>query len=739
MSSEFTYPFANNFKPTQAKHRKWSCNVFADGESWPIVSGNVVNSSSDIYLLGIRPTYSLGAISTAASGTSTANTYGICIVYRSTLFQDGLTAEDIQSNRSNIQDVTLTSAQAASFTRVVSTDTKVNYIDVYAAVKTNGVYGPFYLCVDSVPNSAGSLSFNPLWANDYLTGTTPSAGNANATATILDDTNDAPVAQPIVREVGGRCVSLGGRVITALGTFTNGSPTVTFSDTIYNGIDFWFIHRTSDSAGGINARGTYLIRYATSTTGTLVDETGTSVNYSGTSGTELCTIWTPPNRRWSKLFNPHAYPEDGVNDDYRSAILAGDVVPNTTRLLVMGVDWVVAEDYNPTPADGINYLSTERGCSSPFSVVAAEGRLFWFDLGNNNREICYSDGTTVSTISTQKIQSILNQITLDSNGEAWRIGFIHGAYYKNEKIIRWGIYLNNAIVATYQLELDLVTMDVRGDPTFFFHRGMDHFTYGAIRGRVFVGQLGWSGGTALLGVDNVYQRYRDWVPDSALISGAVNEAASTTTVITIESGTFTADAYKGMQVLLWRENDTTTPTILDANPTYYFCRISSNTTTTFTINYVETCNSMGTITAVGTALPSIPSGAGWQYRIGVIQAIIGPKWFSSKDLVTQDTFLELSVIHNKQNLEDATAPIRLAGYENFAATATDAQYLTMSNTGLQPGSSGLLFASSFGWPKTNPADILGFVLTDNNVNSDTYALNVEAIVLKFNPAQQQGN
>ena len=728
---------SGNYKSMLAKHRAWACGVLTNGESWPRVIGANAASASDIYRLGLIPAFSLTAPTTAA-GSSTAGTYGIVIVYRSILFQDALLSDDIQSNRSNIVDVTVTGAEAAVLTRVVSSDTKTTYIDIYAAQKIGAIYGTFYRVVKDAANSAGTVTFSIVMANGTTTGVSVTNGTADTAALVLATDNDFPQTQPIAIEVNGRLLLAGGIVKRVTATFTNGSPTVTVAgttgaETFYDGIEFWNIKRDSDTTGGITTRGTYLCRYTSATSVTLVDATGTAVNYSGTTGSGLTNVWTEPNRKASKVLNPHAFPAENINNDYPSAVLAGGKVPNTNRVLLMGKDWVIAEDWAPVPADGLNYISTEYGCSSPFTVVAAHGRLYWLDFGKGKRDICVSDGSTVQPISTKKIKTILDQITLDSNSEPWRIGFIHGAYYKNEDTIRWAIYTNNNSVANTVIELDLNMGDAR-NPQFYVHRYLDVFTYGEIRGRVFIGQYGYTGGIARIGIDNVAQRYRDWVP-SGTLSGSLDSTGQTASVFTVTGAAFqtSGDGLKGIQVVLWQE---TSGSDLVNDRTYYHCRISANTATTFTVNYTETVDAVGTVSAVGVNLPSAPSGAGWKYAIGCIQGIIGPKWFTAKDTQTPITFRELSVTHKAQNVTSSSSPVIVHGHENFDNQPVDVQFLEPAQQGQQVETT-TNSTHSFAFPKTNPSEVLGFTIVDNNCTTDTTALDIETITIDYSELKEQ--
>lgn len=738
MSTVISNILSGNYKTTAASHRAWQCGVISNGESWPRIVGSQVSSSSDVYKLGIVPCFNLATPSTTASGTSTAGTYSIVLVYRSTLFADGLTGDNIQGNRSNIVSVTLTSSDAAVLTKVTTTDTKVDKLDVYAALNVSGIDGTFYRVVKDGANSAGTITFNIQQSNGILVGAGVSNGDLDSAGLVLATDNDYPVAQPFSIEVNGRLFNAGGINKRVTATFTNGSSTVTTSETVYDGINFWNLKRDSDTTGGINSRGTYFARYLTANSVTLVDATGTATNYTGSSGTETTSIWTEPNLKYSKFLNPHAFPEENIRNDYYSAILAIGKMPNTNRVLVMGKDWVVAEDCSQLPLqDGLNYISTEYGCSSHFSVVAAHGRLYWLDFGKGKREICVSDGSTVIPISTKKIKSILKRITLDVNGDPWRVGFIHGTYNHNEDTIRWALYLDNNTSANYILEYDLNTGDVRLDPQFYAHRYNDVFTYGDIRGRTYIGQFGWTGGIARLGIDNVDQRYRDWVP-SGTLSGSLDTTGQTTTVLTVTGATFptSSSGLKGIQVMVWQESTAGTAATLIKNPTYYHCRISDNTASTFTVNYVETMGVSGVVTSVDVALPSAPSGAGWKFAIGVIQCMAGPKWFTSSDTKSDITFRELSVQHKGYDSRVAANPILGFFHENFDAQPNDVQYLDQVQPAQQTADTDLV-SSTRAIPKTNPSTILGFTLVDNNVNTETASLDVESIVVDYNDAVEQ--
>ena len=732
MPTPFTLSLSPNFKWTYAAHRGWGVGVVGNGESWPRVIGSQIITSADIYNLGIVPAFTLAAVTTAASGTSNAATYGIVQVYRSTKFNDGLTLENIQSNRSNIQDVTLSSSQAAVLTKVVSTDTKVDKIDIYAAESIGGVYGAFYRVVKGCANAAGTVTFNIVLANTFPVGGATSEGTVDTSNKLLATDNDYPAAQPLLFEVAGRLVSCGGINKRVAVDLTNGSGTVTTTETVYDGILQWYFKRDTDTTGGVDGRGTYLANYAGVNSVSLVDATGVATTYTGTTGAGTASIWPAPNRRYSKLLNPHSFPLDNINNDYPSGILAGGKVPNSNRLLLMGNNWVIAEDYDRLPmTDGLNYISTEYGCASPFSVVSAHGRVYWLDLGKGKREIIVSDGSTAIPISTAKIKSILARVTLDSNGDVWRVGFIAGVYIRESDTIRWGLYLDNNTTANFILELDLNTGDVRSDPQYYGHRYLDVFTYGVLRGRPYVGQYGWSGGIARIGLDNVPLRYRDWVASGDLM-GTIDAAGNSTstvncTTVAAAFDTTSTNTLKGIQCLIWRETDAAGDLIV--NPTYYHCRIASNTATAVTVNYVETMNTSGAVSAVGTELPSAPSGAGWKISVGVIQAIIGPKWFGPSDGDSVMTFRQLTMNHQGQDV--TTYPVRFQGFENFDKQPRDGQYMEPVQQGDQVASASIS-ASSFAIPKTNPSSILGFALVDNNSNTATTALNIETITLDWN-------
>lgn len=708
-----------------------------EGEWWPRFVPSNVQTSSDVYLLGIRPTVVLTAPSTAVSGTSTAGTYGIAIVYRSAKFQDGLTLDDIQSNRSNIVIQTVTAADALVLTKVTTADTKVTLIDIYAAQQiSTGIYGTFYRVVKNAVNSAGTITFNVQFGSGgYLIGAGVANGTLDDTGEVLATDNDYPFTKRFFLEVEGRLISVGGIVYRVTATFTNASPTVTITggDTVNDGVYNWFIRRDSDTSGGTDGRGTYLCN-ATNFTGTstavnLIDVTGVAANYTGTTGSETCSIWTEPNRSYSSLLNPHKWPSDNTSDDYPTALLACAKVPNTSRVLLYGANFTIAEDYDKLPlTGGLNYLSTEWGCSSHFSIVAADGRLYWLDLGKGKRQILMTDGTTVTAVSTQKIKSILDRVTLDSNGEVWRIDFIAGDYYQSDQTIRWSFYLDNSTVANFILELDLVTGDIRGDPTFYSHRYLDIFTMGKIRGRNLVGQFGWNGGIARIGRDNVPSRYRDWIDDTQL-SGSLATSGHTTTTVTIASGTlYTTDiGLKGCQVMLWQESDANG---LVANPVYYHCRCSANDATTISINYVETVNAVGEVTAVGSALPSAPTGTYWKYAIGVIQAMIGPKWFSAQEGRKPITFNEIAVKLQGQPAASSLSPVKSLALNNFDKVPVSAFYLEPDGEG-NLASATTKFSGTYDQPKSPPSTVQGFALHDNNVNTNTTALNIEEIVIDF--------
>lgn len=730
MPVSFDTNFSPNFKATGAGHRMWQVFCIANGDSWPRIVPNTITDASSFYRLGIIPAFTLTAPTTTSTGTSTAGTYGVCLVYRSSLFFDGLTAEDIQSNRSNIVDVTLGSSDAAVLTKITTTDGKVNNLDVYAAQKIGSTYGTFYRVVKDGANTAGTITFNIQMSNGQTVGAGVTGGTADNTGLVLATDNDFPQAQPILLEVNGRLVALGGLNKRLTCTFVNGSSTITTSETIYDGIEFWNFQRDGDTTGGINGRGTYLVRYATANTLTIVNIDGTTGSYSGASGSDLSTCWTEPNRKYSKALNPHAFPADNINNDYYSAILAAGKMPNTNRVLIMGKDWVVAEDYDRLPIQsGLNYISTEYGCSSHFSIVAAHGRLYWLDFGKGKREIIVSDGSTCQPISTKKIKTVLESLTLDTNGDPWRVGFIHGAYFQREDTIRWGIYLNNNSLANYVLELDLTSGDLKNDPIYYPHRFLDVFTYGSIRGNTFIGQYGWSGGIARIGIDNVTGRYLDWVA-SGTISGTLDDSGQTTTILTDTDAEFqvTGDALAGMPVVIWRETDANGDLVID--PTYYQCRISDNSETTLTINYVETCNAIGQVQSVDVTLPETPDGEGWQYMVGGIQGIIGPKWFTSSDAKTDITFRELAISHEGYDTQTATK-LKVHGHENFDNQPRDAQYAEAVQEGQQVADTNLN-GHSRAIPKTNPCPILGFTVVDNNVSFDPTSLSIELFVVDTN-------
>lgn len=742
MAIQFTTAISGAQKITGAIHQKWGCAVITNGCSWPIAFGSSVQSASDLYRLGIIPTFTLATPTTTTSGTSTAGTYGIRIVYRSSKFIDGVTGDQIQGNGSNIVDVTLGAGDAVVLTKALPTptDSKIDAIDIYAASKIGATYSAFYKVVSGCANSAGTVTFNIQVNNTYCIGVTPSEGTAVSDATILATDNDWAAAKPIIVEMDGRAVLVGGLNFTVTGDWVNGSSTVDTAERIYNGIEFWYARKNGDTSGGIDGRGTYLCRYASESSFTLVNADGTATTYSGTTSSADTYIWTDSGRIYSKLFNPHAYPLENLSSEYASKPLAAARVPNTHRLLIFGRDWVVAEDYDNLPiSGGLNYLSTEWGCSSNFSIVAARGRLYWIDLGANKRQICMTDGTSVSPISTQKIKSVLDRVTLDSNGDVYRIHQIHGAYYATEEVIRWGLYLDNNTVANFVLELDLVTGDIRGDPQFYAHRYLDAFTFGVIRNRNYVGQFG---STALacsrLGMDNVKERYYDWADATTTLRGDLATAGNTTTTVNIASGalTTTGSGVKGIQLLLWQENDANG--LLVANPTFYHCRVLSNTATAMTIDYVETMSVDCTVSNVGVALPSAPSGTGWKWALGGIQAIIGPKWFTSRDDKTKGTFREMAVIHHGQALLAAENPIRAQSFENFDSQPKEAQYLEEAQDGQQVADA-TKFSASFSRPGSNPVAIMGFSLIDNNVNREKTALSVESIILQWNDALPQQN
>lgn len=729
VASSFSISYSPNYKPTFASQRQWGIGILSNGESWPrIIPGNIT-SASDFYRLGIIPTFALTAPTTGSGGSSTAGTYGIALVYRSSLFNNQLTNENIQSNRSNIVDVTLAASEQATLTKVTTTDTKIDKLDIYAAQKIGSIYGTFYRVVKDGANSAGTIVFSVVMANGTTTGAGVTGGTLDASALVLADNNDFPAAQPILLEINGRLLMAGGIPKRVTATFVNGSSTITTSETVYDGIEFWNFKRDSDTSGGINGRGTYLVRYATANTVTLVNVDGTADTYDGTSGTETSVIWTEPNRKFSLPLNPHAFPSDNINNDYPSAILAAGKVPNTNRVLLMGKDWVVAEDYDRLPlASGLNYISTEYGCSSQFSIVAAHGRLYWLDFGKGKREIIVSDGSSCQPISTKKIKTILKQITLDTNSDAFRAGFIAGCYYPNEDTIRWGLYLNNSTVANYVLELDLNSGDTRLDAQFYAHRYLDVFTYGLIRGNVFVGQYGWTSGIANIGIDNIPNRFLDWVP-SGTLSGDLDDTGQATTILTVTGATFqtAGNGLKGMQVMIWQENTDGTDDTLVVNPVYYNCRISDNTASTLTINYVEVCDATGAVTSIDVALPEVPSGDGWKFACGIIQGIIGPKWFSASDAKSPITFRELAITH-KAYATETDSRLKVHGHESFDNQPRDVQYAIGVTQGEQVADS-TLFAHSAATPKTNPAVVLGFSIVDNNVSTDTFSLDIETITI----------
>lgn len=738
MASVIISGFSPNFKYTMAKHRGWQAAIIANGESWPRVIGAGLASSSDIYRLGLIPTYSLATISTTV-GTSTPAIFGVCIVYRSSKFSDGLSGANIQSNRSNILDIDLTAGSlAVVLTRVASADSKVTAIDIYVSQKIGSSYGTFYRVVRDCANNASTVTFSIVVTNLIPTGVTVTNGTADLAGLVLATDNDYPYAQPIVVEAAGYLISAGGIIKNVTATFTNGSGTVTTVETLYDGIEFWNIRKNSDVSGGIDGRGTYLCRYATANTVTLVNVDGTANTYGGSTTTETGTIWTEPNRRYSSLLNPHKVL--GVNNDYPSAVLAAGKVPNTNRVLLMGKDFVIAEDYDNIPiADGLNYVSSEYGCASHFSIVAAHGRLYWLDFSNGRREIIMSDGAHAIPISTAKIKSILQRITLDSNGDAYRVGFIAGGYYKNEDTIRWWLYLDNNTVPNFCLELDLNSGNVANDTQFYSHRYLDVFTYGELRGRPYVGQFG-TGSVARIGLDNVNNRYYDWA-SSGTLSGNLDPAGQTSNVFTVTGAAFaTAGAgLVGIQVLIWKEATTSPATTnsLVANPTYYHCRISANTATTLTINYCETMATNGVVSLVDVTLPEVPSGAGWQFAVGVIQAIAGPKWFTTPDDKPKATFKELSLAHKGQALAATSTPIKVHFFENFDDIPLDAQFMEPAVDGTQP-SDITISGASFARPTTNPTTVMGFAIVDNNVSTGSTALNMETITLEFDDIPDQG-
>lgn len=728
-----------NYKPTYCAHRKWKAGVISNGESWPRVFGAEIASSSDFYKLGIIPTFALANPTAGGGGSSTAGAYGIVLVYRTTKFTDGLTGDYVQGNASNIATVTAAANDAITLTKVTTTDTKVDKLDVYAAISVSGIYGTFYRVVKDAANTAGTIIFSVVSSNGALIGAGVTSGTADTAFEVLADDNDYPQAQPINIEVNGRMVSMGGIVKRTVATFTNASSTVTTVETVYDGIEFWFIKKDSDTTGGLDGKGTYLCRYATANTVTLVNVDGTADTYDGTTGDGITSIYPEPNRRYSKLLNPHAFPLDNTNNDYPSAIISAGRMPNTNRVLIMGADWVIAEDYDRLPmSSGLNYISQEYGGSSFFSVVSAQGKLWWLDFNKNKRKILCSDGSSVTPISTQKIQNILNRVTLDSNGDVWRSSFIHGIYLRDEETIRWGLYLDNSTVANFILELDLATGDVRSDPNYYPLRYLDAFTYGSIRGRSYIGQYGWSGGIARLGIDNVQERFRDWVGSSGTVSGTLDVAGQTTTVLTKTGASFvtTGDGLKGIQLLIWRETSAAGAMIADR--TYYHCRISANTATALTINYVESMNSVGVVTAVGNLLPETPSGAGWHFRIGVVQSMIGPKWFSGANPDIRGTFRSINVLHKGQDVSSSAAPIVALAFENLDNTPRYAEYVSETQEGEQVEDADKT-ASSLSMPKTNPVAIHGFALHDNNVSTtDTTGMDVEQIILNFNEALTEG-
>jgi hypothetical protein len=510
----------------------------------------------------------------------------------------------------------------------------------------------------------------------------------------------------------------------------NGMGKGTSAVTLYDGIALWFIKRDSDTTGGIDGKGTYYCRYASSTSVTLVNIDGTADTYDGSTGGSTTRIWQEPNRAYSKPLNPHAEPSDNVSNDYPSALLAGAGVPNTNRLLLMGREFVVAEDYDRLPIEGYTLISDQYGCSSFFSIVSAHGRLYWLDFGKGKREILMSDGTQVVPVATAKIKSILQRVTLDSNGDVWRVGFLEGEYYDKEDTIRWFLYLDNETVARYVLELDLAS----GDPSFYPMAYMDAFTVGKIRGEVFIGQFGWTGGVARLGQDNVPQRFRDWV-EGGTLRGSLSSSSNTTTVLTIASGTlYTASSgLQGVNVMVWRES--TAAGAMIANPTYYHCRISTNDSTTFTVNYVATVNAIGETTDVGVELPTTPSGAGWKWAVGVIQGMVGPKWLAGSDPSKRITLKEMSVIHKGQATATTSDYLVAHSFENFDTQPREAQKMDRKQAGQQVSDTTLFSHTSVG-PKANPSTVVGFGIVDNNVSTNTYSLDIEAIVLDVDEEKQ---
>ncbi len=738
MPTPFTLSLSGSYKPCLVKARKWRSAILGNGESWPRIFGSNIASSADFYRLGVIPTFVLTAPTTTSSGTSAAGDYGIVLVYRTSLFQDGLSGDDIQGNASNIVDVTLTATDAAVLTKVTSSDTKIDKLDIYAAIKVEGVYGAFYRVVKDGANSAGTITFNIQSFGGGLIGAGVTNGTLDDSLILLADDNDFPTAQPILLEVNGHLVSCGGIVKRVTATTVNGSSTITTAETIYDGINFWNFKVDGDTSGGIDGKGTYLVNYATANTMEIVDITGVSANYTGTGGTASASTFTDPNRKISKPLNPHSFPLDDINNDYPSAILAAGKVPNTNRVLLMGSNFVIAEDYDRLPiTGGLNFISNEYGCASHFSIVSAQGRLWWLDFSGTKRKILTSDGSTVTPIATQKIQTILDRITLDENGDVWRVGFIHGVYYPDQETIRWSIYIDNNTVPNFQLELDIGAGNVIGDPQYYPLRYLDVFTYGLIRGRVYAGQFGWSGGIARLGIDNVQQRFRDWVGSSGTVSGSLDTTGQTASVFTVTGASFvtSGDGLKGIQVLIWRETDANSDLIADR--TYYQCRISANTGTTLTVNYVEAMDVAGLVSSVSTQLSEVPSGSGWQFRVGVVQAIVGPKWFSDKDPRTGSTFRDITVIHKGQDISDTQKIVGLS-FENLDNQPRAVEYLEIAQEGQQVADTDLA-AASFGLPSTNPVTVHGFALHDNNVaTDDTTGMDIEQIVLNYNEQNTQG-
>lgn len=742
MPAPITAGLSPNYKSTGAAHRMWQGGVLTNGEAWPRIVGSQVITAADVFRLGIIPEYNVVTLAPAAAGASTAGAYSVVQVFRSSTFQQGLTGQDIQSNRSNILTTTIAANQKISYTRIASADAKINYIDIYVAAQFNGIDGAFYRVIEKCPNANGAVTFNVNMVNGIPIADTPSAGSIDPLSILLATDNDFPYAQPIFLEVNGRGAFYGSHNARVTATWTNGNGTVTTVETIYDGIEFWLIKKDGDTTGGINGKGSYLCRYATANTVTLVTIAGVPTTYAGATSTTTGSIYTEPNERISQLYNPHSYPEDNVNNDFRSGVTAAAKVPNTNIVLACGVDYVVARDFTTLPiTGGLNYISTLRGCASQFAFVPhPDGRVYWLDLANKKRDICFSDGSSVHTISTQKIQSVLDRMTLDSNGDVWRVGFIAGCYYPNENIIRWGLYLDDSTVANCLLELDLGTASVYAvmtDPMFYPHRYLDVFTMGIIRGNVLVGQFGWASGIARLGVDNTPERFRDWV-ESGTLSGDLDVAANTTTTVNVAAAAFktTGNGLKGIQAMIWQELDAAGKLIV--NRTYYHCRISANTATSVTVNYVETVDPLGNVIAApGVALPSAPATTGWKIRVGVIQSILGPKWFTSQDTDERTTLKEISVIHHGQDLDSTENPILSHGLENFDITPRDVQYVSKLPIGQQVADTEL-YAESIGRPKTNPIAVLGFALVDNNVNVDAFSLDIEAVVLDFNTPRTQG-